>query len=191
MKVDLMPAIAERRLALLDAARQGRSGAMAELLNDCQPTLKRYARRSCTQAEDAEEAVQMALWRLYKHVGALRAATALLSWLFRIVERECRRLLRLRSREVPLDESAAALIAGTGVPTELRLDLARAIESLPLPFREVLILRDVQELSAAEVALQLDLSVAAVKSRLHRARSQVREQLLASGYWRDSDTAEG
>ena len=63
------------------------------------------------------------------------------------------------------------------------MDLARAIERLGPAYREVLILRDVHELTAPEVAAQLGLSVEAVKSRLHRARGMVREQLLQSGYW--------
>jgi RNA polymerase sigma factor (sigma-70 family) len=73
------------------------------------------------------------------------------------------------------------------VPTDLRLDLTRALERLTLPYLEVLILRDVHELTAPEVAAQLGLSLEAVKSRLHRARSQVREQLMSSGYWLKDD----
>ena len=69
------------------------------------------------------------------------------------------------------------------MPTDLRMDLARAMERLTPPYREVLLLRDVHELTAPEVAAQLGLSLEAVKSRLHRARAQVREHLLASGYW--------
>ena len=57
------------------------------------------------------------------------------------------------------------------------------IAGLPDHYREVLVLRDIEELTAPEAAAQLGLSVDAVKSRLHRARSLLREQLLASGYW--------
>lgn len=69
------------------------------------------------------------------------------------------------------------------MPLDLRLDLARAIQTLPAAYREVLVLRDIRELSAPEVAAQLGLSLPAVKSRLHRARALVRERLLTSGYW--------
>jgi RNA polymerase sigma factor (sigma-70 family) len=61
------------------------------------------------------------------------------------------------------------------------------MERLSSPYREVLILRDVHELTAPETAAQLGLSVEAVKSRLHRARATVREHLLASGYWAKDD----
>ncbi|MDR3016054.1 sigma-70 family RNA polymerase sigma factor [Delftia acidovorans] len=170
---------------LIDAARRGEPGAIAQLLSVCQPDLKRFARRTCNNAEDAEDAVQIALWQLSRKIGALRTAATFATWLFRIVERECWRLLRGRGRTESLDapEAAPLQTAAAPIPHDLRLDLARAMERLSLPYREVLILRDVHELTAPETAAQLGLSVEAVKSRLHRARATVREHLLASGYW--------
>ena len=126
----------------------------------------------------------MALWRLYKNIGALRTAATFVTWLFRIVERECFRLLRGRGRTESLaDVSDADMPEARLVPVALRIDLARAVEQLAPPYREVLILRDLHEFTAPEVAVQLGISVEAVKSRLHRARSQVRSALLDSGYW--------
>jgi RNA polymerase sigma factor (sigma-70 family) len=69
------------------------------------------------------------------------------------------------------------------VPTDLRRDLGIMIAALPDLYREVLILRDIEELTAPEAAAQLGVSVKAVKSRLHRARGMLREKLLGSGYW--------
>ena len=172
------------RTQLLEAAQQGDGTAIAELLTVCQPDLKRFARRTCSNAEDAEDAVQMALWSLYRKVGALRCVATFATWMFRIVERECFRLLRIKKYHDALDElDESDMPAASMVPTDLRLDLVRALERLSPPYREVLILRDVHELTAPEVAAQLGLSLEAVKSRLHRARAQVREQLLNSGYW--------
>ncbi|RST48902.1 RNA polymerase sigma factor [Variovorax sp. MHTC-1] len=174
----------DARLQLVEAARGGQPGAVLELMRVCQPDVQRFARRTCSTSEDAEDAVQEALWRLYRHIGALRTAATLATWLFRIVERECYRLFRGRTRAEALDDLPEAAIPKAPVtPVDLRLDLARAVESLAPPYREVLILRDVHELTAPEVALQLGLSVEAVKSRLHRARGLVRTQLLSSGYW--------
>ena len=68
------------------------------------------------------------------------------------------------------------------LPLELRKDLTAAIAALPTIYREVLILRDIDELTAPEAAEYLNISTDAVKSRLHRARQMMREQLLASGY---------
>lgn len=170
---------------LVEAARAGDHGAIVRLLAVCQPDLKRFARRTCATTEDAEDAVQIALWQLYREIGALRAVAALATWLFRVVERECFRLFRGRGRVESLDDLGDAHLqaAAPRIPQDLQIDLARAIERLAPPYREVLILRDVHELTAPEVAAQLTLSIEAVKSRLHRARAMVREQLLASGYW--------
>lgn len=172
------------RLELVDAARRGEAGAALELIRICQPDLKRFARRTCATTEDAEDAVQIALWQLHSRVGALRTMAALAGWLFRIVERECYRLFRRTRVTDELDAlPESALPEATTVPVDLRIDLARAVEQLQPAYRDVLILRDVHELTAPEVAQQLGLSVEAVKSRLHRARATVRDQLLASGYW--------
>ncbi len=172
------------RAQLIEAARLGNAGAITELLSVCQPDLKRFARRTCSTSEDAEDAVQIALWQLYRKVGLLRCAATFTTWMFRIVERECYRLYRGKKSTEPLDEVLEReLPHAPAVPTDLRLDLARAMERLAPPYREVLLLRDVHDLTAPEVAAQLGLSLEAVKSRLHRARAQVREHLLASGYW--------
>ncbi len=171
---------------LIEAARLGDTAALSELLTVCQPDLKRFARRTCSTTEDAEDAVQIALWQLYRRIGALRTVATFATWLFRIVERECYRLLNIRQthaaeslEELAVQDEPCAI----SVPTDLKRDLIRALEQLTPPYREVLILRDIHELTAPEVAAQLGLSLEAVKSRLHRARSMVRTQLLAGGYW--------
>jgi RNA polymerase sigma factor (sigma-70 family) len=173
------------KAGLVDAARQGDHNAIVRLLSVCQPDLKRFARRTCATTEDVEDAVQVALWQLYRKIGALRTAATFATWLFRIVERECFRLFRGRGRAESLEDLGDdnLLAAAPRIPQDLQIDLARAIECLSPPYREVLILRDVHELTAPEVAAQLGLSIDAVKSRLHRARGMVREQLLASGHW--------
>jgi RNA polymerase sigma factor (sigma-70 family) len=168
----------------VEAAARGEAGALSSLLSVCQPDLKRFARRTCSTTEDAEDAVQVALWQLYRKIGALRTVATFATWMFRIVERECYRLFRGRSKAEDLDALAPTdMPQAPELPTDLRMDLARAMERLTPPYREVLLLRDVHELTAPEVAAQLGLSLEAVKSRLHRARAQVREHLLASGYW--------
>ena len=170
---------------LVEAARRGDPGAVERLLTQARPDLRRVARRVCRGPEDAEDAVQHALWALQRQVGALRTASAVAAWLFQTVARECRRLLRLGA---PL--AGPGLLyepEATPVPAGLRLDLARAIESLAEPYRAALILRDVEELTAPEAAAMLGVSPQALKSRLHRARAEVRERLLAGGYLSGSD----
>ncbi len=89
----------------------------------------------------------------------------------------------LRGNRDALPETQSARLPAPTLPHELRLDLSRAIAALPPAWREVLILRDVDELTGPEVAARLGLSIEVVKSRLHRARQQLRAGLLASGYW--------
>ena len=162
---------------LVAAAKAGDTAALDRLLAVSQPDLMRFARRTCANAEDAEDAVQTALWQLHRRIGTLRVIAAFASWLFRIVERECRRLLGLQRRTVPLENAETSALRIEPVPSDLRRDLGAMIAALPDLYREVLILRDIEELTAPEAAAQLGISVEAVKSRLHRARGMLREKL--------------
>lgn len=168
--------------ALVEAACGGDRAAVEQLITACQPNLRRFARRTCSTAEDGEDALQIALWQLHRKIGTLRTAAVFASWLFRIVERECYRLFRLRSRTEAIKDPLEETLRQDPLPLELRKDLIDAIASLPEPYREILVLRDIDELTAPEAAEQLGVSVEAVKSRLNRARSMVRERLLAGGY---------
>jgi RNA polymerase sigma factor (sigma-70 family) len=166
---------------LIARACDGDAVAIQALLATSQPDLKRFARRACASAEDAEDAVQLALWQLHRRIGTLRTVATFATWLFRIVERECFRLFRGRAPATSLSDVADEP-AAPEADLDLRLDLGRAIAALPEAYRVVLILRDVDELTAPEVAAHLALGVEAVKSRLHRARAMVRARLLATGY---------
>ena len=176
---------------LVEAACSGEAAAVEKLLAVCQPDLRRFARRTCATSEDAEDAVQFALWQLYRKVGALRTAATFASWLFRIVERECSKLLRRRARTQAWDDAFDHLLRQEPLPHELRSDLVAAVTALPEPYRQVLVLRDIDELTAPEAADRLNISVEAVKSRLHRARQMMRERLLSSGYLAGALTPDG
>jgi len=170
--------------SLIEAACAGNRPAVEQLLAICQPDLKRFARRTCSTSEDAEDAVQVALWQLHRKIGALKMVEAFATWLFRIVERECYRLFRRRAPAgIEIVHGELPDIPALAIPVDLRMDLIAAIAALPAPYRTVLILRDVDELTAPETASQLGISVDAVKSRLHRARAMVRERMVKSGYW--------
>ncbi len=170
---------------LVEAAQRGEPGAVERLLSQARPDLRRVARRACRGPEDAEDAVQHALWALQRQVGALRTASAVAAWLFRVVARECRRLLGLQG--LPAVPALLDNLEATPVPLGLRHDLARAIEALAEPYRAALILRDVEELTAPEAAAVLGITSEALKSRLHRARAEVRERLSAGGYLSGGD----
>lgn len=168
--------------SLLNAACQGDPEALESLLAQVRPDVLRFARRVCATTEDAEDAVQLTLWKLYRHVGTLRALPALAGWLFRVVERECFRLFRALRGATQLDSAIEATLQAAPSQHDLRRDLVAAIAALPEEFREVLVLRDIDQLSTPETAQQLGISVATVKMRLHRARAMLRVRLIAGCY---------
>ncbi|HKS65308.1 MAG TPA: RNA polymerase sigma factor [Xanthobacteraceae bacterium] len=165
---------------LVTRASTGEAAAIEALLRIAQPDIRRYARRTCRTAGDAEEAVQETLIVLYRKIGTLRQVGALSGWLFRIVNRYCLRLA-LRMAGVPSAIEAEAVekrFAEVPRP-ELRLDVARAIQSLPEHYRAVVVLRDLEELTIDEIAARLSATRETVKARLHRARGLLREYLLS------------
>ena len=86
-------------------------------------------------------------------------------------------------RHVALDDDIAETLLQERSPDSLRLDLARALRSLPAHYLDVILMRDFEELTIAEISSQLNVSVGAVKSRLHRARELIRESLISTeGY---------
>jgi RNA polymerase sigma-70 factor (ECF subfamily) len=115
---------------------------------------------------------------LYRRIGTLRAVTSFSAWLFAVARRACRRLLRM-SIGLPddLPDAAEARLAHLR-PEDIRIDLSRAIQSLPEHYREVILLRDIEEMSIDEIAGVLDLTRESVKARLHRARIMIREYLI-------------
>jgi RNA polymerase sigma factor (sigma-70 family) len=160
---------------LVQMAIAGDQAALVGLLDAAHPDIRRYARVAC-RANDVDDAVQEALWLLYRKVGTLRAASSLSAWLFAIVRRECLRLARTFGlAPAELHEEASAL---SQTDEALRLDVAAGIQSLPEQYRTIVVMRDLEERTVDEMAEALGLSREAVKGRLHRARTLLREYLL-------------
>lgn len=167
---------------LIVAAQDGDVDALTALVAGSHPTVRRFARSLCATPEDAEDAAQEALIILYRKIGMLRATGALASWMFRIVRNECLRRARTMLRDQPLARDTTTLSAEDEVLRQLEAaEVAAAIAGLPMDQRRVLILRDVQGYSGRMVADALGLSTAAMKSRLHRARTAIRESLNPIG----------
>ncbi|MDX3099920.1 RNA polymerase sigma factor [Nonomuraea angiospora] len=164
--------------AVIAAARDGDAESIAALVSGAHPHVRRFARHLCATPEDAEDAAQEALIVLYRKIGTLRATGALVSWMFRIIRNECVRLARLALRPPPPLHGADMRSAEEEVFERLEAArVAAAIAALPADQRQVLIMRDVQSLSGRTTADALGLSVAAMKSRLHRARAAVQDRL--------------
>lgn len=165
------------RTDLIHAAQTGDPAAIAGLLAVCQADARRYAYRHC-QASDIDDAVQESLLVIVRKVRGLKAAAAFSSWLFTVIKRECLKLQRAMFRHDPLDDDVAERQLASRTDSALRLDLTHALESLPAHYLEVVLLRDFEELTIAEIAEGLGEPAGAIKSRLHRARTLVREYLL-------------
>jgi RNA polymerase sigma factor (sigma-70 family) len=162
---------------MVTAARDGDASALEHLLASSRSQVVRYAERHCV-VHDVEDAVQETLIQASRHIQQLRVIEAFAGWLFRIVKRECDRLKRAwrlhvhdYAPELPLPEPVYR------PAEELRCDIVAALQSLPLHYRNVLLLRDAQELTIEEIAAHLGETRLAVKARLHRARVLVREYL--------------
>jgi RNA polymerase sigma factor (sigma-70 family) len=160
----------------LEAARQGDRLALERVLVHSRQNLRRYAEFHCV-INDIEDAVQESLMLVARKLCDLRELQCFTSWLFRIVKRECNRLKRGRRRLTGQDIPECILPIVYPEPVEWRQDVAAALESLPAHYREVILLRDLEGLTIAEMAEQLRLGREAVKSRLHRARALAREYL--------------
>lgn len=163
---------------LVVAAQGGDAASISALVSGSHPHVRRFARSLCATPEDAEDAAQEAVIILYRKIGTLRASRALASWMFRIVRNECIRRSRLMLRRPEPVVDPLARSAEEDVLHRLEVErVAAAIAALPSDQRRVLVLRDVQGRSGREVADTLGLSTAAMKSRLHRARTAVHAYL--------------
>jgi RNA polymerase sigma factor (sigma-70 family) len=163
-------------------AQRGEPAALDGLLRAVFPTARRFAARSCSSREDAEDAVQDALTALVRRVGALRAAETVTSWLFVAIRHACLRRVP-GVILVPLDavpETARPDIASAVVN---RLVVADALAALPAAQRDVVVLVDLLGLPAERAAQRLGIGVRATKSRLHRARRALAASISEPTTW--------
>ena len=180
-------------LALVNAAKAGDVTAFEELVRRYDRNVFRIANHITQNREDAEDVVQDAFLKAYSNLAQFQGQSKFYTWLVRIAVNEA--LMRLRRRRpermVSLDEDVKT--EDDSVPREvadwspnpeqlygqgeLKEILTKTIQGLPASFRTVFVLRDVEGLSTEETADALSLSIPAVKSRLLRARLQLRDRL--------------
>lgn len=175
--------------ALLEAARGGDGGAVERLLERHQERIFRFGMRMCRDEDDARDVVQETLLALARGVRDFRGESSLSTWLYTVARSHClkkRRTSKFAPRvEDAFTEELAQVVAPGASPdeaVETRRALAaleRALGALDPDHREVLLLRDVEGLTAPEVAVVLGIGVDAVKSRLHRARAALRARLAS------------
>jgi RNA polymerase sigma factor (sigma-70 family) len=170
--------LVSQNVPLLDAARRGEPVALERLLRLCRPDVRRYAERYCLISQ-IDDAVQESLLILVRKIHLLRTVAAFSSWMFKVVQRQCRRLGRVAFRYDPFEEAKVDAWLAFRTTEEAGLDLMQAFDALPMHYREVLILRDFAGFTIQEIAEHTGLTTMATKSRLHRARELTREYLLS------------
>jgi RNA polymerase sigma-70 factor (ECF subfamily) len=170
---------------LLDRLRQGDSRAFEELVIHYQHRVFGVALRMLGNAAEAEEVAQEAFLRAYRAIAEFRGDSTLSTWLYTITSRLACNRLGAGERRVarPGDEVLALVADGRSSPaetaeqSELQLALHRAIAELPDERRAAIVLRDIEGLSYEDIARALDLPVGTVRSRIHRARMDLKAKL--------------
>ena len=160
------------------------------LANEHRDAVYRQLIRACGNREDAEDVLIEALLKAYRNLGQLRDSDAFRSWLAQIGRRVCWQL-KQREALLPIMQLSAMESAGAELQSEeeapdvqtvkrqMKQLLLDAVGSLPPAERKVYELRDLDDVSGEETAARLQISTAAMKSRLHRAREKVRNYLDA------------
>src|SRR5215467_7399767 len=192
-------------LRLVHAAKAGDISAFEELVRRYDRNVFRIALHITQNREDAEDVVQDAFLKAYQNLANFQEQSKFYTWLVRIAVNEA--LMRLRRRrpermvsldeDVKTEEDSMPREVADWSPNpeqqysqaELKDILTRTIQGLPSSFRTVFVLRDVEGLSTEETAEALDLSIPAVKSRLLRARLQLRDRL--SRYFQKRESGDG
>ena len=190
--------------ALVIQAREGDNHAFAELVKRYEAKIFRLALHITQNREDAEDVLQEAFLKAYEHLDQFQGNSKFYTWIVRIAVNQA--LMKLRRRKadksVSLDEDidtgedkVTREIAAWDEEPEQRFTreevgelLNTSIEGLAPAYRSVFVLRDVDDLSTEETAEALGISVSAVKSRLLRARLQLREKLTRYFKRRGDDT---
>ncbi len=161
----------------------GRPDSYRFLVERYQEVLYRHAMRMTRQPDDAADIVQRALVKGYRRLKDCRHPDRVGGWLFRITSNLCKDYLKDRRRDEVGLEDAPALVAPRGDPedeldrSELGLVLDRALARLSEDQREAFVLKHVEDRSYEEMAEMLEVSVSALKMRVHRAREQLRDLL--------------
>jgi RNA polymerase sigma-70 factor (ECF subfamily) len=171
--------------ALLQAVRQGDRRAIDKLLARHEQQIYRFGLRMCGDEESAREVLQETMLAAFRNLPGFRGDAALSTWLYQIARSFCIKERRRDRPEVPLTDEEQRMASSAKGPDEathareIGRALAAAIRALPSEQREVLVLRDVEGLSAEEAAEVVGIEVGALKSRLHRARVELRTELAS------------
>lgn len=178
--------------ALIKESKRGNRNAFGRLVNLYIPRIQRLSRSVCSGLPaEAEDVFQEAFLKALKNIRQFKEQSDFGTWLYRIASNLCWKRFREKKMKpvvpfVTSREDRTEWELPDRLPTpdvhaeknELRCIIGTALESLPEDFRSVLLMSDLNDWSNARIGKELGLSVAAVKSRLHRARSLLKKSLL-------------
>lgn len=189
---------------LIRRAQSGDEGAFEQLLLAHQKSVYNLCLRMAGNPDDALDLSQEVFIRAWRALGQYQFDAAFSTWLFRLTSNVCIDFLRRQKRQQHMsltvtddDEPGEEFTVPDPAPgpeeqavhNERRQAVARAMAALPEDYRAVMQLRAVEELSYEQIAEILDIKVGTVKSRLARARTQLRK-ILKDGNFFDSDSSE-
>ncbi len=187
-----MNELQERRW--VDAARNGDQAAFEQLVRLYEKRVFALTLRMCSNREDAAEAAQETFLAVWQGLPNFRGESSFSTWLYRLASNACVDLLRREGRHraaagPSLDDEETRTDVPDSAPTpheqaerqELREQVEAGLRALSPDHRQVLVLRELHQLSYDEIARVLSLDVGTVKSRINRGRKQLRNFLVQSG----------
>lgn len=182
----------EQELTVL--ARKGDQEAFAQLVRDNERRVYTLALRMCGSPEDALDLAQETFLRAWSALPNFRGGSSFSTWLYRLASNACVDLLRREGRHraaagPSLDDEELRLETADPAPTpqeaaeraELRRQIENGLRALPAEYRQVLILREMHQLSYEEIGQTLSLDPGTVKSRISRGRKRLQKYLMESG----------
>ena len=185
-------------LQLVEAARQGDQDAFAQLVRNYEKRIFALTMRMCKNPDDAAEAAQEAFLAAWQGLKFFRGESSFSTWLYRLASNACVDLLRKEGRHSAaagpsLNDEELNIDVPDRLPSpqeeaerkELRAQIEEGLAALSPEHRQVLVLREMHQLSYDEIADTLELDVGTVKSRINRGRKQLRKILLESGNFSD------
>jgi RNA polymerase sigma-70 factor (ECF subfamily) len=179
-------------LDLIEEFRKGEQGSFEELLSRYSSKVFSLASRLTRNTEDAEEVLQDVFVTVHRKIAGFEGKSSFSSWLYRVTVNAAFMKLRKRKQDLSvsledivqqsqtvaaLKSPESAFVDSQSIRNQMLEALEVAIRKLPDEYRPVFILRDVDGLTSREVSKILDLTVPAVKSRLHRSRLMLRRRL--------------
>ncbi|NMC61881.1 MAG: sigma-70 family RNA polymerase sigma factor [SAR324 cluster bacterium] len=190
-------------LELISGCKRGESESFEEIISRYSQKAYHLAFRLTRNPDDAEEVLQDVFVTVFRKIEGFKGESSFSSWLYRVTVNSALMKLRKKRQEqsVLLEDALPGFENSLFVrshnssegehstlQSELLMALAKAIDNLPSDYRSVFILRDIDGLSSREVGRALNISIPAVKSRLHRSRLLLRRQL--SNFYKDIRTPE-